>query len=551
MMKKISINLSFPPKVKPTTLCLVLAVFFTFVYNFALIRKTLALAFALSVDDYDFNLSIPVLPICIFNLVFVVLCIRKIEKYIFSFLMLVSCFLAYAQLSYGIVFDTEMIRNIFETDQQEAFSYFSPTLVLWLALAGVLPVWLLWKTKIHYPPVKREIAQKLKSVVLTLAMFGLIAVFNYDDYATTVRNNIELRNMPVPFYALKSTYKYVKQEHFQSGPTVIATIGEDATQKDSRRDKKNLVVLIIGETQRSMSYQLYGYARPTNEHTSKLGVFPFNDTVSCGTATAYSLPCMFSNLSRKEFNIPKANARENVLDVMARAGVNIVWLDNDGGCKGVCDRVPTVNIRKKYGTDAKYCPGKYCYDEALLPALEETLATLPADKDNLVVLHAMGSHGPAYYERYPLAHKTYKPDCDRSDVQFCEQAALINTYDNTIRYFDYVMSKVIEKTADADNWNAALFFISDHGESLGENDIYLHGLPYMFAPKEQTNIPFIGWMPGDFNGTNKIDDACVKKKAAAGGFSHENLFDTLLGLFDVQSSVYRAELDIFEGCRSK
>lgn len=551
MMKKISINLSFPPKVRPTTLCLVLAAFFTFVYNFALIRKTLALAFALSVDDYDFNLSIPVLPICIFNLVFVFLCIRRIEKYIFSFLMLVSCFLAYAQLSYGIVFDTEMIRNIFDTDQQEAFSYFSLALVVWVALTGVLPVWLLWKTKINYPSARQEFTQKFKSVVLTLAMFGLIAVFNYDDYATTVRNNIELRNMPVPFYALKSTYKYVKQEHFKSGPAVLAKIGEDAIQKDVPGAKKNLVVLIVGETQRAMSYQLYGYHRPTNEYTEKLGVFPFKDTVSCGTATAYSVPCMFSNLSRKEFSIPKANAQENALDVMKRAGVNIIWLDNDSGCKGVCDRVPTVNIRKKYAADAKYCPGKYCYDEAFLPELEETFRSLPADKDNLVVLHAMGSHGPAYYERYPLAHETYKPDCDRSDVQFCEAGSLINTYDNTIRYFDYVMSQVIRRTAEANNWNAALFFISDHGESLGENDIYLHGLPYMFAPEEQTSIPFIGWLPDDFSQANKIDGACVRKKAAEGGFSHENLFDTLLGLFSVQTSIYRSEMDILNSCRRK
>lgn len=529
--------------------CLILAALFTFAYNFAMLRKAYSIAFSLEQQNIDFLVSIVFLPFSIFMLTFTLLCFSKIEKFVFGFLIAVACVVSYAQIYYGIVFDKEMIRNIFETDQQEATAYLSLNLIVWLVLLGALPIALLSKVKIKYPSAKREILQKLGSLISCFAVIGLIATFNFDDYATAIRNNVELRSMPVPFYALKSTYKYVKKTYFTT-PLPYVTQGTDA-QQAPREGKRNLVVLIVGETQRAMNYQLNGYSKPTNEFTIPKGVFSFKDVSSCGTATAQSVPCMFSNLGREKYNIDKANAQDNILHVLTRAGVNVLWLENDGGCKGVCDKVPNIDLRKKYmatGRHSKYCPGKSCYDEVFMPELDETLGKLPRDKDTLLVLHVMGSHGPAYFERYPLSAKKFTPDCDRSDVQFCTLEELSNEYDNTIRYFDYVMSLIIDKLAETKDLNASLFFVSDHGESLGENGIYLHGLPYMIAPKEQTHVPLLAWMPDNFNAANGVDVACVKQYAATGTYSHDNLFDTLLGLFRVKTEIYRPEMDILKPC---
>lgn len=548
-MKKIKLSDILHPKASPVTLPLALAALFTFVYNFAMLKKMMGAAFSIPTQDYDFNASIPFIPLCAFNFVFVLLCLRRVEKYIFSILIALSCLISYAQINYGTIFNIAMIRNIAETDGQEALSYLNPSLILWVAAFGALPLWLLWRTTIVYPTPKKEFIQKAKSIVATLAAIGVIAIFNFDDYATTVRNNIVLNKMPVPFYALKSTYKYVKEEYFQT-PVARIALGEDAVQRPGKK-KKELVVLIVGETQRAMSYQLNGYTQNTNEFTLKHGVISFRDVSSCGTATAYSVPCMFSNLSRHEFSVPKANAQDNILDIAQRAGVNVTWLDNDGGCKGVCTRIKYEDIRKKFLTSsrrAKYCPAKdSCYDEVFLPALDETLPALPKDRDNLLVLHVMGSHGPTYFERYPLAFQKFLPDCDHSDVQNCTHQELLNEYDNTIRYFDYVMAEIIEKLKTQKQWNTSLIFVSDHGESLGENGIYLHGLPYMFAPKEQTHVPFIVWL--SWEKSKEIDTPCLQKKAVQGSYGHDNIFDTLLGAFRIDTKAYRPEKDIFKDCR--
>jgi lipid A ethanolaminephosphotransferase len=540
------------PRIGPAVLSLGLALLFTFVYNFALVRKASDIVTALPAEDIYFIASIPLLPICVFNLLFVLLCIRRVEKAIFSTLIVVSSLVSYGQLAYGTIYDDNMIRNFAETEPQEAAAYLSISLLTWLALTCALPLWLLWKTKIHYGTFKHEIKAKATSVVLTMAVIGLIATFNYDDYATTIRNNTSLRAMPVPFYALKNTKKYIKQKYFKTSTTHIAR-GEDARQTANLKRNPQLVVLIVGETQRAQNYQLNGYPRDTNEFTIRHGVTSFRDFASCGTATAQSVPCMFSGMTRADFSISEADGQDNAVDILKRAGIDVTWLENDGGCKNVCTRVKTIDLRKKYMTDPRYkkfCLSDSCFDEVFIEELDQLVPKLPKDKDALVVLHVMGSHGPAYYERYPLGFfQTYMPDCDRSDIQHCTQEELINEYDNTIRHFDYVMAKIIDRLKEKDiTHTPALVFVSDHGESLGENNIYLHGLPYIIAPAEQTTVPFITWIPDNFSKARKIDSKCLKTIAAKGGYSHENLFDTLLGLFDVQTSIYRPERDIFRTC---
>ncbi len=100
-----------------------------------------------------------------------------------------------------------------------------------------------------------------------------------------------------------------------------------------------------------------------------------------------------------------------------------------------------------------------------------------ANSTTFIVLHLQGSHGPIYYKGYPSKFKEFTPTCDTAELNKCTPDEIANTYDNTILYEDYLQSELINALeARKDEFEVTMFFFSDHGESLGENDIYLHDL---------------------------------------------------------------------------
>ncbi|MFS1150589.1 phosphoethanolamine transferase, partial [Enterococcus faecalis] len=260
-----------------------------------------------------------------------------------------------------------------------------------------------------------------------------------------------------------------------------------------------------------------------------------------------SVPCMFSNMGRNQFDGNQARNSEGLLDVLQKSGVSIFWKENDGGCKGVCDRVPNMVVNPK--DHPKFCDKNTCYDEVVLEGLDDELAGMKGDK--LVGFHLIGSHGPTYYKRYPGSHRHFLPDCQRSDIENCTDQELENTYDNTIRYTDYVIASMIERLKKyEDKYNTALVYISDHGESLGALGLYLHGTPYKFAPDDQTRVPMQVWMSSGFAKEKGMNLDCLQQKAANTRYSHDNLFSSMLGIWDVNTAVYEQSLDIFSQCRS-
>ncbi len=312
-----------------------------------------------------------------------------------------------------------------------------------------------------------------------------------------------------------------------------------------------LVILsVVGETARARNMQLNGYSRATNPVLSKRGdVIAFKHVASCGTATAISVPCLFSRMARAQYDEVRAATEENLLDILQRTGVGILWRNNNnGGCKGVCARVPTEHM------PALKVPGQCvskdgtCYDEVLLHQLGARIDALQGDA--LIVLHQLGSHGPTYFERYPPDARVFSPTCDSNQIQTCTNQALTNTYDNTLVYTDRMLGKAITLLESyADQRDVAMIYVSDHGESLGERGMYLHGTPYLIAPPEQTHVPLFMWFSPRFAEQAHLSLACLRERAEDGRYSHDNLYHSLLGLFDVQSRVYRKELDLFAGCR--
>ena len=534
-------------RIKVVPFVLLLALVFAFLLNWPVLLHFYDILSNIEHFKIGFVVSIPFLLVAALNFVFMPFSIRFLMKPFFAFLFVTGSIASYTMMKYRVLFDGDMIQNIFETNQSEAFAYVNAPIIIWVLLTGFLPAALIFFVKIEYASTwYKGIAQRLLSMFFSLVIVGIIAALYYQDYASIGRNNQTLNREIVPANFMYSTSKYLYRR-YMAEPIPFVTLGDDATRV-TKKDKPTLMFLVVGETARGKNFSMNGYEKDTNPFTSKSGgVISFNDVRSCGTATAVSVPCMFSNMGRKEFDDNRARNSEGLLDVLQKTGISIFWKENDGGCKGVCDRVPNIEIEPK--DHPKFCDKNTCYDEVVLQELDSEIAQMKGDK--LVGFHLIGSHGPTYYKRYPDAHRQFTPDCPRSDIENCTDEELTNTYDNTIRYTDFVIAEMIAKLKTyEDKYNTALLYVSDHGESLGALGLYLHGTPYKFAPDDQTRVPMQVWMSPGFTKEKGVDMACLQQKAADTRYSHDNIFSSVLGIWDVKTSVYEKGLDIFSQCRN-
>jgi len=524
-----------------------LVLYFALVLNWPIFLHFYNVLSGLSHVKAGFVASIPLVLIAALNAVFIPFTFRFLLKPFFSLLLLASSIVSYAMLKYGVIFDAGMMQNIVETNRGEAAAYLNGAAVIWFLLTGVLPTLLLWSLRVRYPVYWYQgLALRAGSLAISLLLIGVMAALYYQDYASVGRNNTSLAKEIVPANYVHGLYKYGRDVLFAT-PIPYQSLGTDAKLL-ARGRKPTLMFLVVGETARSQNYALNGYGKATNSFTAKeQGVVSFRDVRSCGTATAVSVPCMFSNLTRRGFDGQLASARDGLLDVLQHAGVSVLWKENDGGCKGVCRNVPTIEILP--ASYPAFCQGESCYDEVLLEGLDQQIAAMKGDK--LVAFHLMGSHGPTYYRRYPASERTFVPDCPRSDIENCTNEELVNTYDNTIRYTDKVVARLIDKLKGLESqYDVGLVYLSDHGESLGALGLYLHGTPYKFAPDDQTRVPLMTWFSPQLQVDRQLDMNCLAAEASSKRFSHDNLFHSMLGIMDVQTRVYDGALDLFKPCRA-
>ncbi|HEG0589829.1 TPA: phosphoethanolamine--lipid A transferase [Campylobacter coli] len=453
----------------------------------------------------------------IFSLIFV----KYLTKILSIFFILSSCISLYFITFYGILIDSDMIQNVVQTDVKEVKDLLSWRLVLSVIIVLLFCIFIL-KIRIENN-VEQDFFKRIRVRILSAFLGCFIFLIFFMPLSKTFipffRTYNEIRMYNVPFYPIYAVYRYYVR--FLKPKPEFKTIGDDAFKEDNTT--KKLLVLVVGETARAANYSLGEYAKnDTNFYTNKNNVVFFDNFSSCGTATAVSLPCMFS-LSKRQ-NYSSSEYQENVMDILQKTGVKASWIDNNSGkCKGVCDR---LSDKQQLSSD---------WDENLLPFLKERLDSL--DTQNIIVLHLQGSHGPAYYKRYPSEFKKFTPTCDTNELSKCDSEALINTYDNTLLYTDYLLSEIIKLLKEKKDYESSLIYLSDHGESLGENGIYLHGMPYAIAPSYQTHIPVIFWSSDE----NLMTTAQNHKSL---NLSQDNLFSTLLGYFNIQTAVYEPSYDI-------
>ena len=535
----------------PLTLALLAACWIAALPNWPLWRALLALPETHSLRGGLFVLGFGVMVAAATTALFSLFAWSRSIKPVAALFLLAAGFGAYFMHSYGIVIDPTMMVNVLHTDPGETRDLLNWRLFAALALLAGLPLWILARMPVQRLRLRAQLVRNLAALASAVVLLVGLVLALYADLSSTMREHKTIRYLINPlnsFYALGALAAESAAQ--LKGPPRI--IGSDARVLPlAAGAKPPLLLLVVGETARAANFSLNGYPRPTNPELAALGVISFGDVTACGTSTAASLPCMFSHLGRAGYAARRGDS-ENLLDLAQRAGLAVLWVDNQAGCKGLCTRVTSAAARDPAPgaapLPAGLCEAGECYDAALLHGLDERLAALPAAqraRGVLVVLHPMGSHGPAYFKRSPADRKPFLPECTTNVLRECEAAALMNAYDNSIAYADHVLAQAIGWLGrQAGTHDATLLYVSDHGESLGESGLYLHGVPYALAPREQTWVPMIAWFaPG---APTRAD--CLRARRDL-PLSHDHLFHTALGVLRLQASEYRPELDAYAACR--
>ena len=532
--------------VRPEWVTLIASAFLLFGFNFALWQHL----FDITSSDGQgivMRMAFAVMIVCAFNIVLTLLAFRYVLKPVLIVMFLISAGVAYFMAQYGVLIDVGMLRNFAETNATEVRDLLSLRWLAYVVFLGVLPSWLLWKTPINYRRWHREVLSKVLVGVVSAGVIGVVALVNYQGLSSLFRNHHELRLMIVPSNYIGASVGYLR-EQLVSARQPFVKIGEDAQKSPvwQTHGRKSLTVLVVGESARAENFGILGYDRDTTPKLNKeAGLIAFTDVHSCGTETAVSVPCMFSDMGRKDYNASQAKNEEGLLDVLKRAGLEVIWRDNQSGCKGTCDRVTIDDVSKL--NDPVLCANSECRDEILLQGLQHFIDNL--DKDTVLVLHQMGSHGPEYFKRYPKEYEHFTPVCESNALNNCSRESIINGYDNTLVYTDHVLSTLIDLLrSNQDKVDTAMLYLSDHGESLGEYNLYLHGTPYMLAPEQQKHVAMLAWFSDSYQKAFSVDTHCLQLSREK-PLSQDNLFHSMLGLLEVNSSVYKASLDMFAGCR--
>ncbi|MEC4721626.1 phosphoethanolamine--lipid A transferase [Noviherbaspirillum sp. CPCC 100848] len=535
----------------PVTFSLTAAVFFLAVFNMRFWQEMVAVFWQGRIADALFLLLLALVLVFGYAAALLLLPGRSLLKGTVIFLFPVCAMASFCADSFGLAIDQEMIRSLMETNRREAVGLVSPSLLLYAVGLGVLPLFLVGRASMAAMNLRRHLLHRAVFLMCGLALIAL-AWTAFPSRLETMHRHAHLRYLSVPGAAVDGAARFAAAA--VAGPP-IEQVAEPGgmphrvhLEGQANGAKPLLMFLVVGETARHGNFQLGGYARPTNPRLSRLDhLYYFSDVTSCGTTTAISLPCMFSHLGRDAFSLTQARRHANVLDTLAKAGVRIEWRDNNAGSKGVSARIKTVQFRQR--NSASLCDVESCLDEILLSGLEPRLRESAGD--TLIAFHQMGSHGPAYHKRYPQSAETFAPVCRTNELTRCSQEEVRNAYDNTIVYTDRLLAEKIALLKSlSDRFDTLLLYVSDHGESLGENGIHLHGAPYELAPEEQKRIPFIIWLSDGYRDRFGMDTSCMRRQSSK-SYSHDNLYHTLQGAMATRNALYRSELDMLAACRGK
>lgn len=548
MLESPPVKITYSKRIDAPVLTLLVSAFLLAVYNLRFWQTFVDATGGLSIGNIPLHLGTFLLLVLIFNGFLTLVNFRFVIKPVLIALLLVTSTTSYFMSQYGIQIDKSMVQNLLETNVYEARELLNWKLVLTVLVLGIGPSLAIAYAKLNYPSVRRGFALKAGTLAGSVVVVAILLLVFFKSLAPAVREHRELRYLLTPTNYIQAVHGYLKQAW--SRPLVVAPLGTDAIKGKQWADqpRRTVTVIVVGETARAQNFSLNGYGPNTNPLLSKQeDLINFTNVESCGTATAVSVPCVFSALGREHYSDTKARSQQGLLDVIAHAGFGVLWRDNNSGCKGVCDRVQYEDMSLPVRGDP-LCVGDECYDERLLNQLPVMISK--ATKDLVIVLHQKGSHGPAYWKRYPAGFRHFGPECQTNELDKCSRESIVAAYDNSILYTDYFLNKTIDllkRSGEEDQVDTSMLYFSDHGESLGEQNMYLHGAPYIISPSEQRHVPFMLWLSKGFRSRFAIDYKCLAARSDQ-VFSHDNVFHSVLGMLNINTAVYNPALDLFHAC---
>ncbi len=479
-------------------------------------------------------------------LVISILALRRAQKPVLVALLMIAGVTSYYVDVLGVVVDRDMIQNAMTTTFAESKHLITLNFIGHVILYGVLPSALVLWVRVRRAPILRAAMGAGAVAAVSAALLVGLLFTNLKAYSTVLRADKELMGAVQPLAPIGGALRYAKMM-VKSTQIVVQPTGRDAAPGPylAKVDKPVLMVIVAGETGRAQNWSLEGYERETNAELKARDIIYYPDATSCGTATATSLPCMFSPLTRDDYSYEGGLSHENLLDVLMHAGFDVEWWDNNTGDKDIGARLK-VRPRTMTARDgAEFCQPE-CIDAVFLKALQEKADTIT--RNTVIVLHQIGSHGPSYWLRYPADRELFAPACKTPELTQCSSEEIVNAYDNTIAYTDWFLAQVIDLLQASTRVVPAMYYVSDHGESLGEAGLYLHGTPYFMAPDYQTKVPMVIWMSDRFRASLALDGGCLEATAQT-PVSHDNMFSTVLGMLDVSTSARDESLDLTATCR--
>lgn len=535
---------SYRPEISLEFLALLVSVFFSVFCNSAFWQAYAAVGGIAASGGWMTAIS---LFVAMTGLNMLLLCIvlnRWTAKPLLTVLLVVTAFAVYYMNQYMVYLDADMIRNVLHTESKESKELITPGLILPLLLYAVLPIALVWRVRLRRRPLGQALLRRAGTMAAALLTTAGAILLSFQDISALMRNHKDIRHLITPGNYLISMTR-VASDTSAASRLPRLRVGGDAKVVGRAAGKPRLLVVVVGETVRAQNWGLNGYSRQTTPELSKLEVLNFSDVTACGSSTEVSLPCMFSAQGRRNYNKQEIKRSESLLHVLEHAGIATLWRDNQTGCKGVCDGLAFESFLD--ARNPNFCNDQRCLDEVLLQELKPQVDMRTGDQ--VVVLHQLGNHGPSYFSRYPLSFRRFTPACETPQLGDCSRSEVVNAYDNAILYTDHFLGETIRFLQAQSTHDTAMIYVSDHGESLGENNLYLHGVPYQIAPQVQLKVPMVMWLSSGWVAARGIDRQCLQQSLAA-PVSHDNLFSSVLGLMQVQTQVYDRSKDLIAACTS-
>lgn len=500
-------------RIKLTRLCLILSIFTVVAYHFPFFRHVL------ECTEEDLNgtlifagLGVLMLALDFFFYYLVLYCLRTAGKILLGAMFVADAVCLYFINSYEVLITDKMMGNVFNTQFSEASGFFSVSAVIYVVFLGILPCIYVVMQKVEYGSFRRFWANIGAGLGIVLA----VALGHIRNWPWIDRNSTELGSLLMPWSYTINSFRYYSAEKKRNAKEIL--LPDAAITTDSR----DVCVLIIGESARRDHFSLYGYEKETNPFTKEDGV----TALIADAAATYTTAGVKAILHYA----PVSKLHEIIPNYFSRAGVDVSWRTSNWG-------EPPVHIEEYYKVKdlkARFPEADERYDGILLEGLKEDI--MASDKaKTLVIIHTNTSHGPTYFKKYPSEFEHFTPVCTTVEMSKADHEELMNAYDNTIVYTDWLIHSVIETLKEIPDSRCCMMYVSDHGESLGENNLYMHGVPMSMAPKEQVEIPFIVW--------DSDEDTKVKALEKVGQY---HVFHSLMKFMGLESPIYDEEKNIFE-----